>query len=225
MQGGGSVKRFESRREAGKQLGEALRSYAGNPFVRVLGLPRGGIEIAYEIAMTLGAPLNAFIVRKLGVPGHPELALGAIASSNTAVFNQSVISALGISQSEIDSVIERERLELGKRERQYRIAGGPLDVTGKVLIVADDGLATGASMKAAIEALRQKEPKWIVCAVPIAAESALESMRRECDEIVCLHAAAAFESVSEFYEDFRQTTEEEVQTLLEQARPLKQIKH
>ncbi len=208
---------FQDRIEAGRALAWALRDYARRPDVIVLALPRGGVPVAFEVARELGAPLDVFVVRKLGTPGQEELALGAIASGGTRVLNNEVVDNLRISREAIDAVSRREQAELERRERQFRGEKPPLDVSGKTVILIDDGLATGSTMRAAIAALRAKGPARIVVAVPVAAASTCDRLRFEADEMICLFAPEEFYAVGEWYRDFSQTTDEEVRELLQRA--------
>ena len=181
----------------------------------VLALPRGGVPVGAEVARALGAPLDVFIVRKLGLPGHEELAMGAIASGAIRVLNEDVLRYVPVSAQTIDAVTAREQLELVRRERSYRGSRPPLDVHEKTVIVVDDGLATGSTMRAAVAALRKMEPKSIAVAVPVAAGQTLQEFRREGIDIVCLRTPDPFEAVGLWYEDFSQTSDEEVQELLQ----------
>ncbi len=208
---------FRDRREAGRVLAEELAEYAGRDDVIVLALPRGGVPVAYEVARALGAPLDVFLVRKLGVPGHEELALGAIASGGVRLLNEDVVRGLRIPPEVIDRVEAAERDELERRAREYRDDLPPPDVHDKVVILIDDGLATGASMRAAVAALRQARPARIVVAVPVAAPSTCEEFRDEVDEIVCARTPEPFLAVGLWYEDFSQTTDDEVRDLLRRA--------
>ncbi len=208
---------FQDRTDAGRALASALREYAGRPDVVVLALPRGGVPVAYEVARELGAPLDVFVVRKLGTPGQEELAVGAIASGGTRVLNYEVVNNLEISREAIDEVSIREQMELERRERQFRGDKPPLDVRGKTVVLIDDGLATGSTMRAAVAALRAKGPARIVVAVPVAAASTCDRMRYEVDEMVCLYAPDEFYAVGEWYRDFSQTTDEEVRERLQRA--------
>ena len=206
---------FRDRADAGRLLGETLRPRYGNRAdVLALALPRGGVPVAYEVARILNAPLEVFVVRKLGVPGHEELAMGAIATGGAVVFNDEVVRSLGIPQSAIDRVIARERTELERREREYRGDRPPLDVQGKTVILIDDGLATGASMHAAVQAVRALGPAAIVIAVPAAAASTCYRLRQFVDDIVCVITPEPFYSVSAWYDDFSQTTDEEVSSFI-----------
>jgi putative phosphoribosyl transferase len=208
---------FQDRRDAGRLLAEELDKYAGRDDVIVLALPRGGVPVAYEVARALGAPLDVFLVRKLGVPGHEELALGAIATGGVCLLNADVVRGLGIPPEVIDQVAATERAELQRREREYRRNRPAPDVRGKTAILIDDGLATGASMHAAVAALRQQEPARIVVAVPIAAPSICEAFQDEVDEVVCFQTPEPFYAVGLWYEDFSQTSDEEVRDLLARA--------
>jgi predicted phosphoribosyltransferase len=191
-----------------------LAHYTGRPDVVVLALPRGGVPVADEVARALGAPLDIFTVRKLGVPGEPELALGAIASGGVRVLNQEVVAGLGISSHTIEAVTAREQAELERRERAYRGDRPPAAVEGRLVILVDDGLATGASMRAAAEAVRHRHPARIVVAVPTAAADTCESLRALVDEVVCAETPPLFGAVGLWYEDFRETSDEEVRALL-----------
>jgi len=209
---------FRNRTQAGKELARRLSKFARREDVVVLGLARGGLPVAFEVAQALDAPLDVFVVRKLGVPGHRELAMGAIASGGVRVMNQSVISSLNIPSDQIENVAAQEQRELERREREYRGGADRLDVTGKTTILVDDGLATGASMRAAVQALRQRNPERIVVAVPTAAPSACQDFEKKVDEVVCLITPEPFFGVGAWYEDFSQTTDREVRTLLDEAR-------
>jgi putative phosphoribosyl transferase len=209
--------RYANRREAGRVLGARLEALASRPDLLVLGLPRGGVPVAWEVARRLGAPLDVFVVRKLGFPGHEELAMGAIASGGIRVLNPEVV-AYGVSPAAIESVTERERRELERRERLFRGDRPPLSVAGRTVILVDDGLATGSTMRAAVRALRQEEAKTIIVAVPIAAPSVCADMENEADEVVCAATPEPFRAVGLWYEDFNQTSDEEVRELLDQAR-------
>ena len=208
--------RFRNRLEAGRLLGEELAARFGRAQdLTVLGLPRGGVPIAAEVARALGAPLDVFIVRKLGLPGHEELAMGAIASGGVRVLNQDVLRYMPQPQQIIDAVAAREQQELVRRERSYRGSRPPLDVRDKTVIVVDDGLATGSTMRAAVAALRKMEPKTITVAVPVAAPQTVEEFRNEAIDIVCLRTPEPFDAVGLWYDDFSQTSDEEVQELLQ----------
>ncbi len=206
---------FRDRFEAGRILAHELRAYAGHPDLLVLALPRGGVPVAFEIAHFLRAPLDVFTVRKLGVPGQPELAMGAIATGGLAVLNRAVIDELRIPEEVIDRTIEAERQELDRRERAYRGDRPPPQIKNKTVILVDDGLATGASMRAAIAALRLREPAAIVVAVPVAAREVCQQFAREVTEIVCAITPELFYAVGLWYRDFGQVTDEEVRALLQ----------
>jgi putative phosphoribosyl transferase len=210
-------KRFRNRAEAGRLLAEFLRDYAGRDDVVVLALPRGGVPVGYEVARALGAPLDVFVVRKLGLPGHPELAMGALASGGLLVLNQGVTKALGIDDASVRRVIEAELEELQRREALYRGTSEPPDVAGKTVILVDDGLATGSTMRAAARAVRQLDPERIVVAVPVAAEETCDEFRDVVDEIVCGVTPRPFHAVGLWYDDFSQTSDEEVRELLTDA--------
>jgi erythromycin esterase-like protein/predicted phosphoribosyltransferase len=206
--------RFRNRHEAGRSLAEKLTAYANRPDVLVLALPRGGVPVAYEVAPALGAPLDVFVVRKLGVPGYEELAMGAVATGGVRVLNDQIVQRLGIPQHIIDAVATREQQELARRERLYRGGRPPPDVRGRTVILVDDGLATGATMRAAVMALRQLRPAWIVVAVPTASPETCEELQAEADDVVCAITPEPFLAVGHWYEDFSQTTDEEVRDLL-----------
>jgi putative phosphoribosyl transferase len=208
---------FQDRTEAGHLLASALRQYAHRDDVIVLALPRGGVPVGFEVARELAAPLDVFIVRKLGVPGQEELAIGAIASGGKRVLNSDIVDALAIPPETIDAITRREAVELERREREFRGDRPPLDIRGKTVILVDDGLATGSSMRAAISALRAKEPARIVVAVPVAAATTGNSLTPEVDEMICLYAPEEFYAVGEWYRDFRQIPDEEVRELLQRA--------
>ena len=207
-------RRFKDRIEAGRLLGEALQTYAGRGDVIVLGLPRGGVPVAAEVARSLGAPLDVCLVRKLGTPGHEELAMGAIASGGVRVLNEDVIRSLGISGRAIEAEAAREGAELTRRESLYRGQRPPLDARGRAVILVDDGIATGATMLAAARALRQMGPAAILVAVPVAPPSTLAGLEREVEGTVCLLPEESLIAVGYWYEDFRQTTDREVQACL-----------
>jgi putative phosphoribosyl transferase len=209
--------RYRDRHEAGQLLGRELaRRLGSRDDLIVLALPRGGVPVGSEVARALNAPLDVFIVRKLGVPGHEELAMGAIASGGVRVINRDVLGWLPLPQKTIDLVAEREQQELERREREYRGSRPPLDVRNKTVIVVDDGLATGSSMRAAVEALRKMLPRAILVAVPVAAPQTCDEFRNEGIDIVCLRTPEPFEAVGLWYDDFSQTTDEEVHELLQQ---------
>jgi predicted phosphoribosyltransferase len=208
---------FRDRRDAGRRLAERLTGHAGEPDVLVLGLPRGGVPVAYEVAEHLNAPLDVFLVRKLGVPGHEELAMGAIASGGVRVLNMEVTRSLGIRPATIQAVETSEQRELARRERLYHGSRPAPEVRGRTVILVDDGLATGSSMWAAVEALRQREARRIVVAVPVAAPSTCEAFRQSGIEIVCGVTPEPFSAVGVWYQDFSATTDAEVRELLERA--------
>jgi putative phosphoribosyl transferase len=209
---------FHDRAEAGRLLAEKLMAYANRQDIRVLALPRGGVPVAFEIAKALRAPLDVFLVRKLGVPGHEELAMGAIASGGIVVHNDEVIGNLDISSQEIDTVVAREQQELERRERLYRGDRPFPDLHGCTVILVDDGLATGATMRAAVVAVRQHQPAHSVIAVPIAAPDTCEALGTQVDEIICAMTPDPMYAVGLWYEHFDQTTDDEVRELLTQAR-------
>ncbi|MBV8506632.1 MAG: phosphoribosyltransferase [Alphaproteobacteria bacterium] len=206
--------RYRNRTDAGRQLAEKLAVYANRPDVLVLALPRGGVPVGFEVARALGAPLDVFLVRKLGVPGHEELAMGAVATGGVRVLNDEIVSGLGISEHEIDAAVARELQELARRERLYRGDRTPPDLAGRTVILVDDGLATGATMRAAVAASRQQRPARIVVAVPTASPDTGEALKAEADGVVCAITPEPFFAVGQWYEDFRQTTDDEVRDLL-----------
>lgn len=215
------AKRFKDREEAGRLLAAELEQYKGDRDVVVLALPRGGVPIGYEVALALEAPLDVFLVRKLGVPGQEEFAMGAIASGGVRVLNESVVRTLGLDERTIAAVAAEEERELERREREYRRDRPELDVVGRKVILVDDGLATGATMKAAAIALRELGPDRIVVAVPVAARETCDEFREVVDEVVCAHTPEPFRAVGLWYEDFSQTTDDEVKALLASAPALK----
>jgi predicted phosphoribosyltransferase len=208
---------FHDRADAGRQLAEALREYAGRPGLIVLGLPRGGVPVAFEVARALDAPLDVFLVRKLGVPGHEELAMGAIASGGVRVMNERVVEELELTEDVIASVTAAEQRELQRRELVLRGGEAAEPVAGRPAILVDDGLATGASMRAAVMALRAQGVGELVVGVPIAAPEACASFEDDVDAIVCARTPEPFHAVGFWYEDFSQTTDDEVRELLERA--------
>ena len=210
-------KAFPNRAEAGQLLAERLEKYAGRDDVIVLGLPRGGVPVAYEVAQRLGVPLDVFIVRKLGVPGFEELAAGAIASGGVRVLNEDVMRALPNADQLIESVTERETVELERREQTYRDGRPPPELRDRVVILVDDGLATGATMRAAVAALRQRGVAKIVVAAPVGAPDTCRELEQEADETICAITPEFFQAVGQYYEDFSQTTDEEVRELLARA--------
>jgi predicted phosphoribosyltransferase len=205
---------FADRADAGKQLARLLERYAGSE-TRALALPRGGVPVAAEISRTLHVPLDVFVVRKLGAPGREELAIGAIASGGIKVLNWETIDALGVDRAAIDAIVARERMELARREQVYRSDRPQQDVSGRIVLLVDDGLATGASMYAAVLALRSRAPQKIVVAVPVAPEDTAAQLAQYADEIVCVATPRPFRGVGAWYQDFRQVTDEEVREVLE----------
>ena len=209
--------RFADRVEAGRELAAGLREYAGRDDVVVLALPRGGIPVAFEVARELGAPLDVILVRKLGLPEQPELAMGAIASGGVRVLNDEVVRATAVSPEEIEEVAAREGEELARRERLYRGERPPPAIEGKVAILVDDGLATGSTMLAAIGALRRQRPARIVVAAPIAPPETCEELRREADDVVCVRTPEPFLAIGAWYERFPQVSDDEIRNLLARA--------
>jgi putative phosphoribosyl transferase len=209
--------RFRNRAEAGRTLARMLSDYADRDDVVVLALPRGGVPVAYEVAKELGAPLDVFVVRKLGLPGHEELAMGAIAGGGVLVLDDNLIRRLGVGNAELEQAVALELRELQRRERIYRHGQGQLDLAGKTVILVDDGLATGATMKAAALAVRQLDPARIVVAVPVASRQTCDEFRADVDEVVCAVTPEPFHAVGLWYEDFSQTSEDEVRELLARA--------
>jgi putative phosphoribosyl transferase len=207
---------FADRRQAGKKLATQLVNYASRSDVLVLALPRGGVPVAFEVARALRAPLDVFLVRKLGVPGHEELAMGAIASGGVRVLNEEVTSQMQISTSAIDDVAKREEQELKRRERLYHGDQAAPDVQGRTVILIDDGLATGSTMRAAARALRKMQPSKIVVAVPVAAAETCADLCDEVDEVICVVTPEPFMAVGAWYSDFEQTSDQEVRELLDQ---------
>ncbi len=210
--------RFRDRTEAGQRLAEMLTAYANRLDVLVLGLPRGGVPVAFEIARALRVSLDVFIVRKLGLPMQPELAVGAIATSGVRVLNEAVVHALNLSPKLIDTIAAVEERELEKRELAYRGHSAAPQIEGKTILLVDDGVATGSTMRAAVQALKKQHPARLVIGVPTAPPSSYNELRRLVDEMVALMTPADFFSVSQWYECFSQTTDEEVSRLLKQAR-------
>ncbi len=206
---------FANRRQAGKKLATQLANYADRSDVLVLALPRGGVPVAFEVARALHAPLDLFLVRKLGVPGHEELAMGAIATGGVRVLNEEVTSRIHIPSSSIDEVAQREEQELKRRERLYRGDRVSPDVRGRTVILIDDGLATGSTMRAAATALRKMQPSKIIVAVPVAAAETCADLRSEVDEVICSATPEPFMAVGAWYSDFEQTSDEEVRELLD----------
>jgi predicted phosphoribosyltransferase len=211
------AKRFRDRRDAGARLARRLAAYDGRPDVVVLALPRGGVPVASEVARALRAPLDVFLVRKLGVPFHRELAMGAIATGGVRVLNTAVVDALGIPTEAIEAIAREEEAELARREHAYRGDRGAPDVRGKIVILVDDGLATGATMRAAVMALRRLGPARVVVAVPTASPEACADMADVADEVVCAETPDPFLAVGCWYEDFSETSDDDVRRLLGEA--------
>lgn len=205
---------FQDRADAGRQLAARLKRYAHRPDVLVLGLPRGGVPVAYEVAQALNAPLDICLVRKLGVPGQPELALGAIASGDVQVLNHGVIDELAIAKSAIDAVVAQEAQELQRRDRAYRGDRPPPAIAGRTVILVDDGIATGASMRAAISVIAPQAPGKLIVAIPVAPPSTCEALSRDVDAVVCVTMPARLHAIGSWYADFSQTTDADVRHLL-----------
>jgi predicted phosphoribosyltransferase len=205
---------YNDRRHAGAVLAGRLQHFKGRNDVVVLALPRGGVPVAHEVARALDAPLDVFLVRKLGVPGHRELAMGAIASGGVRVLNEDVVAAYRLSEAAIDAVARTEQVELERREREYREGRAPVELRARTVVLVDDGLATGATMKAAVEAVRAHDPARIVVAVPVGSPETCREFADVADEIVCARAPEYFAAVGQWYRDFSQTSDEEVRALL-----------
>jgi predicted phosphoribosyltransferase len=210
------LRRYADRHDAGQVLAEGLAGYRGDRDALVLGLPRGGVPVAFEVAQSLDAPLDVLIVRKLGAPGHEEFAIGAIASGGICVRNPDV-GPFDVPQPVFEAILARERAELERRERQYRDAHAPPRLAGRKVILVDDGLATGSTMRAAVQAVRQRDPARVIVAVPVGARATCEALRREADEVVCPLEPDHLRSVGEWYDDFDATSDAEVRALLSQA--------
>lgn len=209
-----STRTFRDRRDAGRVLAEQLAPYRGKDGLLVLGLARGGVPVGWEVASALGAELDVFLVRKLGVPQWPELAMGALASGGRVVMNDNVVSSLQIADEQVRAVIERETAELSRRDHAYR-GGRPVAcLQGKCVILVDDGIATGASMLAAVRAVRAAGPRWIVVAVPVGPATACRELASEADDVVCATMPPAFEAVGQVYSDFHQVSDDEVREFL-----------
>jgi predicted phosphoribosyltransferase len=215
---GHSMIPFQNRTHAGQHLAAKLAGYANRPDVLVLALPRGGVPVAFEVARRIHAPLDVFLVRKLGVPGHEELAMGAIGTGGVALLNHSVISLARVSQEQIEEVIAREKIELQRRERAYRDDRPPPDLRGRTVILVDDGLATGATMRAAVMGVHRQGAAYVVVAVPLASADTCHELRDIADAVVCLVTPEPFHAVGIWYGDFSETTDDEVRRLLAAAR-------
>ena len=208
---------FSDRAEAGRILASRLANYRERADVLILGLPRGGIPVAFEVGSALGVPVDVFVVRKLGVPGQEELAMGAIATGDVQVLNYAVVNGLRIGAATIEAIAQKEREELQRRERLYRGERSPRSIQGKTVILVDDGIATGSTMRAAIAALRQTGPERIIVAAPVAAADTCRELAAEADEVICVETPATFYAISQFYRKFDQTSDEEVRDLLSRA--------
>jgi putative phosphoribosyl transferase len=208
---------FSDRVEAGQKLASRLTAYANQPKVIVLGLPRGGVPVAFEVAKALHAELDVFVSRKLGVPWQEELAFGAVASGGVRVLDEEVVSSEGISKEEVEQVAERVKKEVARRERVYRGERPPLDLEGRTVILVDDGIATGSSIRAAVAALKRMKPARIVIGVPVAPASTCKELRAEVDDLQCVHTPPTFYAIGQFYADFSQVTDEEVSDLLRKS--------
>ncbi|WP_168015680.1 phosphoribosyltransferase [Halomonas salinarum] len=210
---------FQDRHDAGHQLAMALTEYHHPPTPLILGLPRGGVPVAFEVAQALGGELDVLVVRKLGVPWHPEFAMGAIAGNGVCILHHELIAGLGVTQERLDTLIADETRELKRREQVYRGQRPRPHVAGRCVIVVDDGLATGATMQAAVEALKEQTPNELIVAIPVAAADSLNEIEAIADRIICLHTPEDFVAVGQWYQSFNQTSDQEVLALLEQARP------
>jgi len=210
--------RFQDRREGGERLAERLREYANRLDVIVLALPRGGVPVGFEVAEALRVPLDVFVVRKLGVPGQEELAMGALASGGVRVLDEEVIRLAGVSASDVERMTSTARAELSRQEARYRGERPFPAIAGKRVILVDDGLATGSTMRAAVQALRSQHPAAIAVAVPVGAAETCAALRAVADDVICLETPEPFRAVGLWYEDFSQTTDDEVHTLLDRAR-------
>jgi predicted phosphoribosyltransferase len=212
-----NIRRFRDRTEAGRLLASQLVRYLSRPNLLILSLPRGGVPVAFEIARTLDEPLDIFLVRKLGVPGQEELAMGAVASGNVRVLQSDVVEAFGIPQSVIEAVTAEEIRELARRERAFRGDRPSPQIRGRNIILVDDGLATGSTMHAAVVAIKQQDPARIIVAVPVASRETCDEFKSEVDEVICLRTPASFYAVGLWYETFPQLTDEEVREFLRKA--------
>lgn len=217
--------RYRDRYEAGHALAERLRPYAGRDDVIVLALPRGGVPVGFEVAHELGLPLDLFLVRKLGAPGHEELAMGAIATGGAQLLNHDVVRTLHISADDVEAAIHREQIELDRRERAYRGDRPPPVVEGRTVLIVDDGLATGATMRVAVHALRMENPARIVVAVPVGAAETCDAIAAEADEVVCARTPEPFYAVGMWYQQFDQTSDAEVRDLLAESRAVYARRH
>jgi putative phosphoribosyl transferase len=216
------MSRFVDRSAAGRELAGHLDRYAGRDDVVVLGLARGGVPVAFEVAAAIGAELDVFVVRKLGVPGHEELAMGAIASGGEGILNRKLVDAIGLTSDEVEQIVARERAELERREREYRVGRSPAPVEGRTVILVDDGLATGSSMRAAVRALRDRDAGEVVVAVPIAPPETCADLDRDADAVVCARTPEPFCAVGAWYENFEQTSDDEVRAILQRSRGVEQ---
>jgi putative phosphoribosyl transferase len=210
----GDERVFADRREAGRELANLIPRGAQSENTVVLALPRGGVPVAYEIARALGATLDVFLVRKLGTPGHPELAMGAIASGGIKVLNDDVVRALGIRPEHIDAVARQEQVELERRDAEYRKGRQLPSLANQTVILVDDGLATGSTMRAAVEAVKQQKPARVIVAVPVGAPETCRALRETADEVICARTPTPFSAVGQWYRDFTQTTDDEVNALI-----------
>ncbi|MDB6067689.1 MAG: putative phosphoribosyltransferase [Pedosphaera sp.] len=208
---------YQDRYEAGEFLADKLRHHAGDPDLLVLALPRGGVPVGYEVAAALEAPLDVFLVRKLGVPGYEELAMGAVASGGVKILNDDVIRQVGIPGNMIDAIVQEKERELGQQEKIFRGERPSVDIKGRTVILVDDGLATGASMRAAVKAVKSKGPKSVIVAVPIGSSDSCQQLQTEVDEVFCAMTPDPFYAVGAWYSDFMQITDEEVRELLDHA--------
>ena len=220
----GDDRQFADRREAGAELAARLHAYGDRDDVIVLALPRGGVPVAYEVAKALRAPLDVFLVRKLGVPGHEELAMGAIATGGVRVLNEDVVRWYGIPASVIDRAAQQEQQELERREAAYRAGRPRLDLAGRAVLLIDDGLATGSTMKAAVQAARAQSPACIVVAAPVGAPDTCRDLGAMADEVVCARTPEPFSAVGLWYRDFAQTTDDEVRELLHPSQPVEDVR-